>query len=69
MAEGGAATATGSTKVNKMATVPVAACGLKMPQNKTAKPTIPMAATASTGWVEHAVPMLMKAAPTKNVAR
>ena len=69
MADGGWATATGRTKVNKAAVEAVAARGERMPQKSTRNPTTAIATTAATLWVDAAVPSAMKPQATAKSTR
>ena len=66
MADGGSATATGRTKVSRAAVAQVAIWGATMPAKRTRNPTTAMATTASTWWVDTAVPSAMKPQATAN---
>ena len=63
-ADAGWATATGNTKVRIAAVDAVAACGEKIPEKSTAKPTTAIATTAATLSVETTVPREMRPLPT-----
>ena len=64
MAEGGWATATGSTKTSNVAVDAAAACGDTIPANSTANPTTAMTPTAIHLCVETSVPSAIRPLPT-----